>query len=202
MRYRSGGGQSQGDTCVCNGRNWLRSAVLSRLQIFSAKKKKKGSCSEACGLVCRYSSPATPCVHADKEQLRWSPIRSSHPVFVCHPLLQPSVAACNCRVPRIVPAGSQFHFLAAWLDRLRVHKRPAPRQKYLPRTHRALFSKPRLTVVRKPARLFPAFAAQSGRGRPVTGRHLQMAPLTRLSRAVWILPEISLSKPTFCFPRP
>lgn len=40
MRYRSGGGQSQGDTCVCNGRNWLRSAPFYRDCRYFLQKKK------------------------------------------------------------------------------------------------------------------------------------------------------------------
>lgn len=38
-----------------------------------------------------------------------------------------------------------------------------------------MVSKPRLTLVRKAACLFPVLAVQASRGHSVTGKHLQMA---------------------------
>lgn len=118
MWYLSRGGQSQSDTsqltASVKGKVGCITCRFLMTEDIYAASLDEGLAQKRVDL-----SPLQPhkilcaCRHGTAA---WSPIRSSHPFFVS-PLLQPSVAACKCRVPRIVPAASQFHFLTAWLDK-------------------------------------------------------------------------------------
>lgn len=148
-------------------------AGFSRLKIFLQDSVRKGPASKRVDspLVRPHKNRAcmqtrNSCMVADPEQ---SPLLCVTP---------PAALRCcvQSRVPRIVPAASRFHFLTAWPGRLGLHKSPAPRlqgPKISPMCPSSMFSKLSLTLVRRPACLFPVFTAQSSRGQPVTGRRLQ-----------------------------
>lgn len=67
-----------------------------------------------------------------------------------------------------------------------LHRSPLPlrclawkTQKYLSCTHQACFSKPDLTLVRKPSPPLPNLHCSVSRGQPVTGRHISKPPDVR-----------------------
>lgn len=118
MWYPSSGGQSQSDTSQLTasvieeiGCMALRFIMIAEISVgFGAKM----SCSEACRLVAIPAPQNRVCMQTRNSCTVANPEQSP---LLC---VTPPAALRRCvqsRVPRSVPAGFQFHFPTAWLDR-------------------------------------------------------------------------------------